>query len=368
MSGNTLELAPRRTLAISLFCWFPLLALSLLEGSALHGRVAIPFLFDAEVYTRFLLAIPLLLEAELIVHQRMRLIVKQFLERNLVPEDQMLRFNSAIESVVRLRNSMLAEILLFVFVYVIGILVVWRHYIAIDTVTWYVRPTDDGARFSLAGMWLSYVSLPIFQFLLCRWYFRMFIWARFLWQVSRLELSLMPTHPDRVAGLGFLSDIAYAFVPLLLAHGALLAGVLGNRIYHLGAKLPDFMLEILLLVVFLECVALGPLLVFAPQLAQAKRMGLREYGTLAERYVREFDAKWLRCGTSSNDQLVGSSDIQSLADLGNSFEVVRTMRLVPFTKQTIIQLAVGTALPIAPLLLTMMPLEDLLKKLLGIVF
>ena len=368
LTGNGLELAPRRTIAISLFCWLPLLMLSLWEGTALHGRVAVPFLFDVEVYTRFLLAIPLLLEAELIVHKRMRFIVKQFLERNLVPEKEMLRFDAAIGSVVRLRNSVSAEILLFAFVYVVGILIVWRHYIAIDTATWYAIPSSNGAMPSLAGMWFSYVSLPIFQFLLCRWYFRMFIWARFLFQISRIKLSLVPTHPDRVAGLGFLSIIVFAFIPLLLAHGVLLAGVLANRIYHLGAKLPDFMLDVLLLVAFLVFVTLGPLLVFASQLARAKRIGIREYGTLAERYVRQFDAKWLRGGAPFNEPLVGTGDIQSLADLGNSYEVVRTMRVAPFGKETIIQLAAVTVAPIAPLLLTMMPLEELLKKLLGIIF
>jgi hypothetical protein len=97
-------------------------------------------------------------------------------------------------------------------------------------------------------------------------------------------------------------------------------------------------------------------------------MGLREYGTLAEHYVRKFDAKWLRGGASADEPFVGSADIQSLADLSNSFEVVRTMRIVPFTKETIIQLAAATVVPIAPLLLTMMSLEDILKKLLGIVF
>lgn len=113
---------------------------------------------------------------------------------------------------------------------------------------------------------------------------------------------------------------------------------------------------------------LGPLLLFAPQLAQAKRMGLREYGTLAERYVREFDAKWLRGGALADERLVGSGDIQSLADLSNSFEVVRTMRAVPFTKETILQLAVAAVAPVAPLLLTMMPFEERLKKLFGILF
>jgi len=101
---------------------------------------------------------------------------------------------------------------------------------------------------------------------------------------------------------------------------------------------------------------------------RAKRMGFREYGTLAERYVREFDGKWLRGGAPADEPLLGSGDLQSLADLGNSFEVVRTMRIAPFTKETILQLAAATVAPVAPLLLTMMPLEELLKKLLGILF
>jgi hypothetical protein len=153
-----------------------------------------------------------------------------------------------------------------------------------------------------------------------------------------------------------------------VAHGALLAGMIANRIFYLGATLLDFKVEIAVTVIFLVCVVLGPLFVFAPQLAQAKRTGNREYGTLAQRYVREFDAKWLRGGTSAEEPLVGSADIQSLADLANSFEVVRTMRLAPLTKEALLQLAAATLAPLAPLALTMMSLEDLLKKLLGILF
>ena len=212
------------------------------------------------------------------------------------------------------------------------------------------------------------MSLPLFQFLLLRWYFRLFIWTRFLWQVSRIELSLVPTHPDRVGGLGFLANTVYAFTPLAVAHGALLAVFIANRIFYLGATLPEFKIEIAVLVIFLMCVVLGLLLVFAPQLAQAKRTGNREYGTLAERYVREFDAKWLRGGVPADEPLVGSADIQSLADLANSFEVVRTMRTAPVTKEAILQLAAATLAPVVPLALTMMSLEELLKTLFGILF
>jgi hypothetical protein len=252
-------------------------------------------------------------------------------------------------------------------VYVVGISIVWRDYLSLPTATWYATPGSEGSTLTLAGAWYGYVSLPIFQFLLIRWYFRIAIWARLLWHVSRIELQLVPTHPDRVGGLGFLSNTVFAFIPLILAHGVLLAGVLANQIFHTGAKLTDFRLEILLMVILLMLLVFGPLAVFAGQLARTKRRGLREYGGFAQRYVRAFDRKWLR-DAETDDALLGTGDIQSLADLGNSFSVVKEMRLVPASKEAIIQLAIVALAPMVPLLLTLMPLEELLKKLIGVVF
>jgi hypothetical protein len=298
----------------------------------------------------------------------MRRVARVFLDRRLIPDPEIPRFDAVITSAFRLRNSVLAEVLLIAVVYGVGILIIWRQYLALDTATWYATPSAEGSKLTLAGVWYGYVSLPIFQFLLVRWYFRLFIWTRFLWQVSRIELSLVPTHPDRVGGLNFLSNTVYAFAVLAVAHGAVLAGTLANRIFFVGAQLIQFKAEIAVVVVLMLCIVFGPLLVFAPQLAAAKRKGLREYGTLAERYVREFDAKWLRGGAPADEPLVGSADIQSLADLGNSYEVVRTMRILPITRDAVVRLAAATLVPIVPLLLTMMPLEELLKKLAGILF
>jgi hypothetical protein len=368
LTDDALELQRRRIVAIALIAWLPLLLLATIGGQLLGGGVAVPFLMDVDVHVRFLVAIPLLVGAELVVHQRMRAVTRTFGDRLLLPESATARLESAVASAYRLRNSALAEALLVAFVYIVGVTFIWRQYAALDTATWYATPTADGSNLTLAGIWYGYVSLPLFQFLLIRWYFRLFIWTRLLWQVSRIKLNLVPTHPDGVGGLGFLSQTVYAFVPVLMAHGALLAGQLANQIFYMGARLTDFRLEILLLMIFLLFVVVGPLLVFAPQLAQARRTGLREYGTLAMQYVRDFDAKWLRGAAPAGEPLVGSADIQSLADLNNSFAVIKEMRVVPVTKQAIFQLAVATVAPFAPLLLTMMPLEDLLKKLVGIVF
>jgi len=369
LADDALMLQRRRIVVIALLAWLPLLLLAALGGNLLGGDAAVPFLLDVDVHVKFLVVIPLLVAAELVVHQRMRAVARTFRDRHLVPDDAVARLDAAVASAYRLRNSVLAEVLLIAFVYAVGITVVWRHFGAIDAATWYATPVGGGgSSLTLAGAWYGYVSLPLFQFLLLRWYFRVFIWGRLLWQVSRIELNLVPTHPDRVGGLGFLANTVYAFIPVLLAHGALLSGQLANQIFHVGATLTQFRLEILLLVIFLVALVVGPLLVFAPQLSRAKRAGLREYGTLAQRYVREFDAKWVHGDGSSDEQLLGSGDVQSLADLGNSFAVIQDMRVVPVTKQAMFQLGVATVAPLVPLVLTLMPLDELLKRLLGILF
>jgi len=365
LTTDALGLVKRRLIFFSLLTWLPLLVLSLLNGEALGGAIKVPFVYDVDVHVRFLLALPLLLVAELTVHQRIRLVVRQFTERGIVPARSLLEFEAIIGSAMRLRNSIVIEVLLIVLVFT-AMHYLWSSQMALESATWYAAIVDGHRHYSLAGYWYAYVSIPIFQFLLARWYFRIFIWVRFLWQVSRLELHLVPTHPDRAAGLGFLGGSAAAFVPLLLSQGALLAGLISNYIFYEGKTLLDFKPEIVVAVIFVLLLVLGPLCVFAPRLAQAKRQGLLEYGALANRYVREFDDKWLRGGASLDEPLVGSGDIQSLNDMAGSFEVVQTMRPFPFSKTAVLQTTIALLAPLLPLTLTMISLEELIKRLVGI--
>ena len=360
-----------RVIGITLFAWLPLFLLSLLDGKALSG-VQIPFLFDIEMQLRFLVALPLLIVAEIMVHKRIRTIVQQFLDRGIIPEASLPRFGAIIDAAMRLRNSVAIEVAILLFVFVVGHFF-WSatsgmEQVVQQTATWYAAKSDAVVRLSPAGYWYGFVSRPLAQFIFIRWYFRLFIWARFLWQVSRLDLHLIPTHPDRAAGLGFVSASIFATSLLSLAHGVLVSGLIANRIFYAGAQLMDFKLEVIAVVVIVMLVMLGPLLVFSPHLMRAKREGQREYGKLASRYVAEFDQKWVRGGAPVDEQLIGSGDIQSLADLGNSFEIIRGIRPVPFTRETIVELIIIILLPILPLTLTMMPLEELLTKFLGVIF
>lgn len=366
LSGDAPGQVRRRVITIVLVAWLPLAVLAAAEGSLYGDSISVPFLLDAEAHIRFLVVLPLLILAEVEVHRRLPELLRQFAERGLVTQLEGPRFDAIVSSGFRVRNSVLPEILILAIVYGVGIFVVWRQFLMLDAATWYSAPAADGRALTLAGHWYGYVSLPIVQFLLLRWYFRLLLWSRLLWQLSRLKLDLTPAHPDRAGGLGFLADVGYAFAMLALAHGALAAGYMASRIFFEGATMPQFGQAIAAVVVFMQFVVFGPMLFFAGGLLDARYAGLIRYGTLADRYVRGFDAKWTS-GQPSGEPLLGSPDIQSLADLANSFEVVHSMRLTPITLHSATRLAIATLLPVAPLLLTAVPLNEALKMLFGLV-
>jgi hypothetical protein len=365
LAGDGLELVHRRLLIITLVAWLPLLLLATLGSSAGNvGRIS--FFHDVEVHVRFLIALPVLVAAEPLVHSRIRPVVRRFVERRIVLPQDLPRFDTAIESAIRLRNSIPVEVALILFVYTVG-LWLWHSRIRPDTSTWYSMP---GGSWNLtpAGFWYVFVSIPIVQFLLLRWYLRLFIWFRFLWHVSRINLHLIPTHPDRSAGLAFLGKSAYAFGPILFAQGAMLAGLVARRVLYRGESLLSFKLQIGGFIVFFVLAILGPLLMFTPQMARAKRKGLADYGLLAQRYVESFEQKWVLRDPGPSEELLGAADIQSLADLGNSYGLVREMRAVPFGLEDISRLAAATAAPLLPLLLTIFSPEELIMRIIKVVF
>ena len=364
LTDDVLGMAHRRVLAAVLFAWAPPVALAALQGGLVGPGRTIPLAYDIAFHLRFLVVAPLLILAELIVHRRLHPITAQFRVRDLVRAGQAQPFARATEEAAAGRNSILAEAILLGLVYAVGILFTLRRYVGLGPGGWYALPSGG---LSLAGFWLVFVSLPLLQFLLLRWYFRLFLWARFLWRVSRLDLELEATHPDRAGGLGFLGDSISAFVPLAAAQGVLSSGMIADRIFFAGAKVTDFQIEVVGGAVLLLLVFAGPLTLFAIRLARVKRVGLRDYGALGQDYVRQFRRKWMS-GTSAGEPLVGSGDIQSLADLGNSYSAAEQMRLAPIQLRSLLAFLAAFLAPLLPLLLTTMSVEKLVARLVGIVF
>lgn len=354
-----LELVHRRIIAALAVTWAPLAVLSALSGTLLGG-VEVPFLLDLDTQVKLLFSLPLLIGAELIVHSRMRPLVLQFIERGLIAPEERPRFDAIVAGALRLRNSIPIELALLLLVFTAGYWV-WRSQSTLPVSTWVAAPTGE---LTAAGWYCAFVAMPLARFVLVRWYFRLFIWYYFLARVARLPLRLNPLHPDRAGGLQFLGASIDALAPILIAQTALVAGVVGNQILHTSATLPDYRLELIAFAAFLAIIVLLPLCFFAFRLAEAKRTGLREYGRLAQQYAEEFRAKWMPRGGLPSESPLGSGDIQSLADLGNSFEVVRDMKVLPFGRNAIVRLAGLIVLPLLPLMLTMVPLEELVDRLL----
>lgn len=354
----------RRAWIFALITWFPLLVLSALQGLALSKTVTVPFLYDFAAYSRFLLAVPLLVVAEIVTGPALAVTVTAFIDSGLVPERQYPDFEAAIDEGIRLRNSTLVEVIILSLAYVATFLGIKEFGHGVST--WHSVVSDSGRQFTLAGWWYILVCVPITQFLIYRWSFRLLLWGRFLRRVSKLDLQLIPTHPDEAGGLGFLGYAHLPFGMIVFALGVILSGILATRIVFDGASLYDFKFLIATFIVLSLVILMGPLFVFSGKLMQAKRTGILEYTALATNYTLLFHQKWVQGGAPGEESILGSGDIQSLADIGASYERVEQMKLIPFDPKTLLVIALAGLVPLLPLLLTVMPFKDILKGLLNI--
>jgi hypothetical protein len=342
--------------------WLPLLAFSLIEGLAL-GRARIPFLYDIAAHVRFLVAVPILVLAEIPIGRRLRAVAKHFLNAGLVREEQQKQFANHVVDTVRFHDSRIAEMTLLGLAYI-------TTYVALSKVSlqggssWFALIPGAGfSGFSRVGYYYALVALPVFQFLMYRWAFRMVVWTRFLWQISNLDLLLTPTHPDGAGGIGFLGKGSIPFGVIVFALSSVVSAAIASRILFGGAALAQFEFIYAALVVLVLIVFAGPLMVFAPKLFRLKQDGLFRYGTLASQYTQAFDNKWVNDINAAQESLLGTEDIQSLADLGNSYELIRKMRSVPIELSDFVGIALPGVIPALPLAATVMPVSEIIKGL-----
>ncbi len=355
----------RKILFFALLTWVPLLVLSLAQGVLAGRPVAIPFLRDVAVHVRFLFSLPLLLFADLIVAPVIAVVGLHFVRSGLLEGEDVRSFEDEAERLARQRDSTWVEALLLLAAYA-GSWLMIRHGQSPDTATWYAPVAGGARRFTAAGWWYLLVSVPIFQFLLFRWIWRGIIWARFLSGMAGLNLRLVPTHPDRAGGLGFLAVAQSRFSIILLSLSAVLAGGFADRLLYEGASLSDFKAPAIGFVAIGVALVLAPLFPFGNKLRRLRLEGLLEYGALSSAHHRFFEEKWIQGQEAERKAILGNPDVSSLADLSTSYANVTAMRTLPFDTKTVIALAAAAAAPFLPLAATVIPLKEILKKLLGV--
>jgi len=353
----------RRCVVLALITWLPIAIWAVLWRRAVPGEVAEPLLQHFGVHVRCLLAIPLLVGAELVGDLLPQRLVPFFVTSGLVPEESRSQFVQILRAAERLRDawpawaSMLGITLLVV---VLG----YHDSAHLHELVW--ASTDSAGRPSLGfgGLWFLFVFRPVFVFLLLVWVWRLVVCGVLLWQISRLDLQLVPTHPDRVGGLGFLEDIPLIFSPVVFAMSAVIASRWAHEVLYHGVDVNSFKSPLAVFVVTMLVLYLAPLASFTGRLRRLKQRSLLDYGALVGEHGRLVRRRWIAGEEITEVPLLQAVELGPVIDTVSMYEVVAGVRTTPIGKRSLLAIGLPALLPMIPLWAIQIPIKEMLLTLL----
>lgn len=356
----------RRAAAMLGITWLPLALLWIIQGvpeaSGADHLPAESLFTHVATYARFFVTVPLLIVAENAVRPLLESTLQQAVIREVVPPARQGAFFELLLAALEWRKSRRAEAVMLCLAYLaahlaMAILVTEQH------ASW----MHGGGRLTWAGAWYAYISLPLLQFLIFRWLYRLIIWWRVLYRMSRLGLNIQPAHPDGRGGLAFIGDSIQAFGILAFAFGATASGAVADFIFNESAPLTELKGFIAGAAIFILLLFIGPLGFFIKPLYEAKDEALLRYEGLAEKFWQAFDRKWLEAPLArpTADQ-IAQSDFSALDDLGSVVKAVREMKTFPLTHDGLLPLVLAIAIPFLPILLVAFPVQELLSGVLHV--
>jgi len=354
----------RRALLVVLVSWLPLVLLTSARSVQVGWEPIRSLLFAVDVHARYLLAAPLFIWAEVQCAPRLYAIVRQFVKGGLVPERERDRFEAVVSSTRRLVESPTVEVVVILIACALVAAVVVARPIA-EVSPWQRDGTAPMA-LSPAGWWHVLVSVPVLLVLFLGWIWRLLLWTRLLWRISRLNLHLIAAHSDRAAGLAFVGNSVRAFAIVALAVATIAAGK-SARIVVVTGELPKQQLYFNIgLLVFVLALFTAPLLVFTPTLLETWRRGVLDYGALADRVGKVFEKKWLDREEQIDQSVLERQDFSATTDLYQIVSNVFAMRLFPLDLTDLVIFACAMLLPFVPVVLLAVPSEVLWSQIKGL--
>ena len=349
----------RRALLLALLTWGPVAAWAYLTGRALPGRVAEPLFEHFGVHVRCLLAIPLLIVAEATVHAMSTELVPYFVSSGLVPANERARFAEAVRRARNLRDRSLPWALIAGLV--IGWIVARPITSGLHELEWAVEGTQDKIRLGFGALWFFYVARPIFVALLLAWLWRILLLGLLLRRIAALDLSIVPSHPDRAGGLGFLEHLPLALGPVVLAVSAVLASHWAHDVTYHSVDISSLKMPAATFLAGIVVLVLAPLSAFSGPLRRARRQGLLDYGTLVGEHGRRVRRRWiLREPVEDSEQLLAAPELGPVADTLTLYESVARMRTAPVGRMALAGVLVPAVLPMLVVAAIRVPLKDLL--------
>jgi hypothetical protein len=267
-------------------------------------------------------------------------------------------FSQLNASLRRLRDASLPWVL------VVGVAIAWSVGVApepqADRLAW-AREANGSLGFG--GWWYVYVVRPLFLALLLGWMWRLALVTLWMARIGRLDLALVPTHPDRVGGLGFVDKLPSGFAMVTFAVSAILASGWAHDVVHHGATLGSLRLAIIGFAVIWTLLLLVPLLVLVPVLAATRHKALAGYSALVGEQGRLVHRRWILRETVADAPLLDAPEIGPVADANAMYDAVKSMRSFPISRKSLLAILFPLALPLLVLTALQIPLRDLLLKL-----
>jgi hypothetical protein len=338
-----------------LLTWLPLLILAGAQG------MAPSFIQDVGVQARFLIALPILLVFSGRISAELGNIVGHFVGAKLVTEAERARFDFNVASAMRFSHSRLAEGLILILVYAVQALFVLALVTSKLPLSWRVLGSEGHRVLSLAGLWFTVISEPVYGFVLCRFLYRIALWWIFLWKTSRLDLQLDGSHPDAAGGIGFLGLTLDNFKEVAFAVSTSFAGGLANIVLRTGSGVGRYKFEILALIVVSVGLFAGPLFFFYSLLVRTRFRDTLRYWKLWQGQRRQFEPKWLRDMYEYPDMLA-IQDFSEVTDLSQVLERVQQMSIVPFRRAQVWPLLLAAMLPFVVVMSIDVPIEEMILR------
>jgi hypothetical protein len=350
--------ARRRGLFLALFTWLPIAAWAMLTGRNADTAPGESLLHHYGVHVRCLVVIPLLILAEPMLQRRLKSIAAKLARTALADPPMRQRFDAASAGVVRLWGASSPWVL------AIGVAIGWtlvdRPHAHGDAVSWAI---DAGGTLGFGGWWFGYVVRPIFLALLLGWLWRLALVTVWFWRIGRLELSLVPTHPDRTGGIAFVEKLPGAFALVGLALSAQLASRWAHEILHHAASLAAYRHAVVLFVVLWLLAMLLPLFGLVPALSRVRKRSTAAYSELVGEQGRLVHRRWIDGDKVGDEPILDAPEIGPVADAAAMYEAVKKMRRLPVGKTALVKIVVPLAIPLLLAAALQVPLKDLLLKL-----
>jgi hypothetical protein len=354
----------RRAIVFALFAWLPIAAWAALYGRLFPGVASEPLLQHFGVHVRCLVAIPLLILGEAMAQGTVRRLIPQFVRSGLISQESRAQFVDILQHAARLRDNS------FPWVIGAGIVISWAVVSPASwnahEILWADEPAASGLRLGFGGWWFLYVARPLFTALLFAWVWRLVLVTSLLWRIARLDLALVPTHPDKAGGLGFLEGLPLAFTPFALALSSVLAARWAHDLLYHQVPVDSLKFPLALFVVLILGLLLAPLAVFAPRLAAAKRRALLEYGALVAEHGRLVRRRWILQEKVENEELLQAPELGPVADTVSLYEAVTRTRPAPIGKRALAAVLIPVLLPMLAAAAVQVPIKDMVIKLLGV--